>query len=96
MNKLQDLKHTVNQAYTQMKHAHNQVEFNRAERIFKVAIREHDLEIHRLKNGYYEREALTAEMERRGMTRETCSECFGTGHRFGFGAPCSKGCEVMS
>jgi hypothetical protein len=24
---------------------------------------------------------------------ETCPECYGTGHRFGFGAPCSKGCK---
>lgn len=41
------------------------------------------------------RESLRAEMKRRGLdevkTRD-CPECYGTGFRFGFGMPCSKGC----
>ena len=43
-----------------------------------------------------EKQAITAEMDRRGLVRQDCPECFGTGHRFGFGAPCSKGCEVTA
>lgn len=51
--------------------------------------------LHASDEGRAIRESLRAEMKRRGLDEVKtggCPECYGTGFRFGFGMPCSKGC----
>lgn len=102
--KIIELKHKMNDAHRDYQKAHTAGNHNLMQ-VIEAAHNRWSHQLHTAKamlklkvksSMSEEKQAIAAEMERRGLSPQnnsaTCSECFDTGHRFGFGAPCSKGC----